>query len=185
MKRYTPRLSGWHDMLPALSKPPYSSTSIQYTHRLLSDITSVVIHHTGSDYYRDGTAYRHFLAAAAYHVRRGWPGIGYHYGIDERGHCYWLGPADTIRWHAGNWRINQTSIAIVLPGNFTERVPTVLQVAGVERLLLRLDEIVSEAAGREVKLSVEPHSAVRLGYTECPGNTIRSKWIDYWRGRGA
>jgi len=147
-----------------------------YSTRSLDSVNLAVIHHSGGSY-TNGYAKIHFLAIARYHVNANkWPGIGYHYGIDEDGKIYWLGSATTIRWHAGNRDANTRGIGIILPGNFKTREVTDAQRAAVEYLLNRLDVITGN------KLEVQPHSAVRDGFTECPGSGVR-KWINYWRGR--
>lgn len=99
-----------------------------YPRRDRSSITRVVIHHVGVD------ATVGPYNTAGYHVRKGWPGIAYHYFIRASGTVFRTQPLDVISYHCGS-KYNDMSVGICLEGSFMEgRKPTPAQIQSLRRL---------------------------------------------------
>lgn len=72
---------------------------------------------------------------------------------------------DEVGWHAGNWPVNLTSVAVCLNGDFTRETPTEYQKEKLRHWLLYLKN--KYAIPRE---KIRLHKEVRLlGPTACPG----------------
>lgn len=117
----------------------------------------VVLHHSASP---DVPA----AEIHAWHLARGWAGIGYHFVIRKDGSIERGRPLDAIGAHAGAG-VNGCSIGICLCGNFMNEVPTRQQIISLLELLAWLNAayISSAAAGLDIKLHRE------VATTECPG----------------
>jgi len=149
-----PELPPLDDIIGELAKHPERV----YGTRALSDIGQIVIHHVGVD------AVVPPENTARYHVRKGWPGIGYHFYVRSDGRAYQTQALETVSYHCGG-TCNVCSIGICLEGSFMAgRVPTDAQL-GVTRAVVGwlLAELELEAS------AVKGHQEV--GPTACPGNT--------------
>lgn len=128
-----------------------------YATRSAAAIQRVIVHHTA-------TAPTTWTNVARYHVQtKGWPGIGYHFGIESSGLVSYLGSIETWRYHAGN--ANGDSIGVCFMGNFeTTDMPTSAALGSYARLLSALEVFL----GRRLK--VQGHRDV--GETVCPGRNL-------------
>jgi len=101
----------------------------------------------------------------AWHLVRGWAGIGYHFVIREKGSIERGRPMEAIGAHAGPG-VNGYSIGICLCGDFMKKVPNVAQIKALLELLAWLDKYYTSAAraGLDIKLHRE------VAATVCPGN---------------
>ena len=138
--------------------------TLVYSTRELDIISQVVIHHIGVN------ASVPPANTAAYHVRKGWPGIGYHFQIQQDGTAYQTQELETVSYHCGG-SCNTISVGICLEGSFVgDRVPGERQLAAtrdvVNWLLWTLNLPKSAVVG---------HKDVRQ--TRCPGDTWPA-----WRG---
>lgn len=99
--------STFHDLRGTL---PVSGN---YYDRKISDINGVVWHHSA-------TSGQPIKSIAQFHVEfRGWPGIAYHYGIDESGVVYIFNGPEKLTYHSKGY--NKNNIGVVLIGNFEEK----------------------------------------------------------------
>lgn len=134
---------------------------------------TLTIHHTVSP------PDRSIASIAAYHVRKGWPGIGYAYVINNLGKIYQVNYPETKSYHAGSDDApgdeNLWSIGIALQGDFTKSPPPQAQLDAarwlVKDLKYRLD--ITEAL---------PHRTMPGAATQCPGNTYLT-WLPYVTGK--
>lgn len=169
--KYRAKVRGWVDFRYEVPDKVPAGTLDGFPLRPLSQVDTVVVHHSGTDY---SNFERHLKAIHRYHIgNRGWPGIAYHYAIKKDGTIYWLGPASTIRYHAGHWETNQRSVAVLIPGNNPS--PTLEQIESLLGLISRLIDI----TGNDI--SVIPHSKVRQTY--CPGDNLRRLITELWPDR--
>lgn len=78
---------------------------------------------------------------AQFHVKNmGWPGIGYHFYIDDKGTIFKTNHLSTISYHAGNY--DSVSVGICVAGNFTKTIPTQAQIKSTAHLAAwLLDEL--------------------------------------------
>lgn len=149
----------------------------EYRDRQLTDIRRVVIHHTVA--WAEDERQLVFNIARA-HLRRGWPGIGYHYCVARDGTAYRTNPLWKVSFHAGP--ANPDSVGIAFLGNYDDRewfgnpalYPSKAQVQAVRNLIRGI----SEAVGRAVM--VVGHRDVRA--TRCPGARLYSQLEDLRRG---
>jgi hypothetical protein len=153
---------GEPEVLDIVEELPRHETKT-YRTRPLTDITTLTIHHTVSP------PDRTIASIAAYHVSRDWPGIGYHYVINDQGQIYQTNYPETVSYHsAGN---NGYSIAISLQGDFTNAAPPVAQLAAAKWLIADLKNTLDID-------SVMPHRLMPDAATACPGNTWESWFFD-------
>ena len=75
----------------------------------------------------------------AWHLARGWAGIGYHFVIRKNGSIERGRPLGAIGAHAGPG-VNGYSIGICLCGDFMKEVPTGQQISALLELLAWLNE---------------------------------------------
>ena len=96
--------------------------SKKYPYRALQSIDTIAIHHSLTSDLRGS---KDVYAFAQYHVTHNdWPGIGYHYVIDNDGTVYKTNPAINKSYHVG--KHNKRSIGICLVGDFrTDELPYV------------------------------------------------------------
>lgn len=131
--------------------------SRHYGARSLDKVDKTIIHHSAMRPKATDSAYirEHIAAIASYHVRRGWPGIGYHALVGLEGDAYLVNSLRTSSYHAG--RQNAKSFGVCMLGRFDEGwdMPTAAQVGKVNEICAWL--------GRPVY----PHS--RFAQTRCPG----------------
>jgi hypothetical protein len=138
-----------------------------YRSRALTDITTLTMHHTVSP------PDRSIASIAAYHVdSRGWPGIAYHYVINDKGDIYQTNWLETISYHAGvaGYDNNEVSVGVSLQGDFTDEPPPQAQLDAARWL-------VQDLRGQLGDLEVVPHRLMPGASTACPGATW-DEWID-------
>lgn len=133
--------------------------SVEYTYdlRKLAQVDMVVVHHS------DTPATTTWQVMANYHVQHhGWPGIGYHLGIDPDGTIYYLGDLDTRRYHARE--ANARSIGICCRGDYSHTNPAPAMLDALGRLIGVLRSFMG------LQLQVVGHRDVCQ--TECPGDRL-------------
>lgn len=145
---------------------------LEYRTRALSQISELVIHHTATP------TTTTIEQMANYHVwTNGWPGIGYHYVIDEAGKIFQTNWLSTISYHS--YAANNDSVGIALIGWFDDYEPTQAQIDAAARLVdmlkAREDLTISSIIG---------HRQSPTSSTRCPGNTWES-WIGQITGEQA
>jgi hypothetical protein len=80
--------------------------------RSMSDIEGLVIHHSA-------TQSQSIRSIAQFHTEmRKWPGISYHFAIDQQGVIYQMNSLTDCSYHAQGY--NRRTIGMVLLGNFQE-----------------------------------------------------------------
>jgi N-acetylmuramoyl-L-alanine amidase len=131
------------------------SAGKKYGKRNLSQIKYIVIHHSAADGF---TAFDYAL----WHLKRGWPGIGYHYVIEKDGKVNQTNELDTISYHAKDH--NTASIGISLSGNLSKHAPSAQQM---ESLIALIKEIKGK-----VGQSIQVRGHRELQATECPGKLV-------------
>ncbi|MFC0470595.1 N-acetylmuramoyl-L-alanine amidase [Halalkalibacter kiskunsagensis] len=96
-----------------------SSRSTSYRRRAKSAIRNIAIHHSATT---SGSA----EAFARYHVNElGWPGIGYHYVVDQDGSISLCHDLEVVSYHVGN--SNSFAVGICMVGDFRTQSLTVAQ----------------------------------------------------------
>lgn len=120
----------------------------------------IVIHHVGMADVEESAAEIHRL-----HLKKGWSGIGYHYVIHKNGMIERGRPRDTVGAHTYNH--NESSIGIVLDGNFEDSMPTNAQLERTAMLVAALSHI----------YNIRPDDNNLLGHrdlntTLCPGKNL-------------
>jgi hypothetical protein len=135
----------------------------KYKQRDLAKVRWLVVHHTVSP------PDRPIEQIAAYHVdKNGWPGIGYHFVIGDRGETYQTNDLTTQSYHCGVWGNdvdeNEVSIGIALQGDFTKFAPPEAQLAALRALIAYL-------RGTFSGLELLGHKDVPGAQTACPGAT--------------
>lgn len=134
----------------------------KYGKRTLSSIKNIVVHHSAIDGFGP-------IDYALWHIKRGWPGIGYHFVIGKDGKVEKTNELETISYHVKGH--NTASVGISMSGDLSKHKPTVAQVNTLVKLIKELK------AQLPNKVVVKGHR--ELGKTECPGkyldmNQIRS-----------
>lgn len=95
---------------------------------------------------------------------RGWPGIGYHFVIDE-GVAYYVGSVDTQRAHIA--QRNNEALGICWTGTYDSSLPAARDVAAGRDLILGLDEFYGH------QKEIHGHNwFMQPGYTACPGRIV-------------
>lgn len=120
----------------------------------------IVIHHIGLADVDASAAEIH-----RWHLANGWSGIGYHYVIHKNGMIERGRPRDTVGAHTYNY--NESSIGIVLDGNFEDSMPTEAQIERAAMLVAALSHI----------YNICPDDNNLLGHrdlnsTLCPGKNL-------------
>ena len=127
-----------------------------YDKRGLSEIDSVVIHHSATE---SGTAESY----ARYHVdENSWPGIGYHYVINKNGSIEQTQLLKTVSYHTTGQ--NQRSVGICLTGNYDIQQPPPVQVEAAINLIRYLQG----RLGRELRITGHNEHSSK----NCPGSNI-------------
>jgi hypothetical protein len=133
-----------------------------YGTRRITDITTLVIHHT------TGTTWDGVINIASYHINHNdWPGIGYHYVINEFGQIYLTNELETVSYHTGGE--NDYTVGIALQGDFTHDPPPPMQLAATQRL-------VNHLRGALGITGVLGHKEAPGQNTACPGATWGQDW---------
>ncbi|MCX8001714.1 MAG: N-acetylmuramoyl-L-alanine amidase [Anoxybacillus mongoliensis] len=120
-----PQLKDIRHLLPTRSGQSYKKTTLQQK-------THIIIHHSLT---KTGSAF----AFANYHVSKGWPGIGYHFVIEQDGTIHFCNDLETISYHVGNH--NSYCIGICLTGDFRTQQPTNEQKQSLKALYKTLVSI--------------------------------------------
>ena len=121
-----------------------------YPIRDLSIVTTRYWHHTAS---ANGATWDQIARG---HIKRGWAGIGYHIGIDEKGMVAILNPLNRRTNHTEGH--NSKGVGVVLLGNYDVNRPSEAMVKAIGRVRMYLDliDITEERMHREVKATVCP-----------------------------
>ncbi len=129
----------------------------RYNLREISLIKRIVVHHTVSD----ATP----KAIAKYHVKNNkWPGVGYHFMIDNIGEVFRCNKIDVISYNTSG--LNLSTIGVALIGNFEEnKVPDDQWKA----LVNLVDDLIDIVGPLEVSWHAK-HKA-----TLCPGKHLIQK----------
>jgi N-acetyl-anhydromuramyl-L-alanine amidase AmpD len=130
-----------------------------------SSTSMVVLHHSAS---RDVPA----AEIHAWHLAKGWAGIGYHFVIRRNGSVERGRPLDMIGAHAGP-EVNGSSIGICLTGDFMQEAPSASQIEALGSLLAWLDRVY--AGSNPQGLAVKLHREVAA--TACPGGLFPAEEI--------
>lgn len=140
-----------------------------YDTRALSAITGVAIHHSAAS----GDIPPQNVAA--YHVRKDWPGMGYHFYITADGTIYQCNKLETISYHVGY--ANTYTVGICLAGRFMDgATPPDRQLAAATHLAAYL----SQKLNIKVE-NIKGHKELPETGTACPG----SDWIEGKRWKDA
>lgn len=123
-----PRVKHIQDSLP-------KHATKKYYKRDLSQIRQIVVHHSADN----GTP----ESIAKYHVSHNkWPGIGYHFLIDNTGQIFQTNDIDVISYNVSNQ--NTKSLGICLIGNFENENPSDAQIESLKWLLTAVRASVGE-----------------------------------------
>ena len=133
--------------------------TLKYTSRPLSDIQTLVIHHSAVP----PTVGPKRIAE--YHVNsQNWPGIGYHFLIADDGIIYQTNRLETVSYHAA--KVNPRGVGICFLGNFMKQVPPPAQLQAGAHLIAWLLQ--------ELKLDLETVKGHQeYMQTSCPG----AQWL--------
>jgi hypothetical protein len=139
----------------------------------------ITVHHSGGGVFSERTERSASLAIKAIqktHMEgKGWDDIGYHYIIDPAGRVWEGRHLNRIGAHAGSRKLNAGNIGLLLLGNFDLQEPPPEQLARLDFLLDKLQELFGVAS-----TEIHTHNAVRamegLGATACPGRHV-SEWM--------
>jgi N-acetyl-anhydromuramyl-L-alanine amidase AmpD len=151
----------WQDVTDSLPKHPTN----KYAARRLEAIEHIIVHHSAIP----PTVGPQRIAE--YHASNlDWPGIGYHFIVDDQGAIYRTNAMETISYHVGP--INNSSVGVCFLGNFTDVVPTPIQLESGGKLVAWLVQ--------ELKLTnneIQGHK--EFMNTQCPGK----QWMEdqHWK----
>ena len=130
----------------------------------------IVVHHSASD--QDTTAEQ----VNEWHKNRDWSvpvkpsSLGwyaqYHYFIESGGKVTQFRKHDEVGWHAGDWVINSSSIAICFAGNFQDDQLTSDQIQAYDRLIKDLLWEFPQLTENNLRAHRE------FKATSCPGENI-------------
>lgn len=159
-----------------VSRAQWGARPIGPNHDPMPSITRITVHHThdipGMTSDSDVNLVRR---VERFHMdQRGWAGIGYHYLIGRDGTVYEGRPASIQGAHARG-RNNIQNLGIALIGDFDERLPPAVQMAGFERFLDQMRSRYQVPAAR-----VYGHRDFVV--TECPGQAMYD-WLIAYRQR--
>ena len=132
-------------VLPVVPEPPEVKVvrlvqklpvnpDVPYLTRPIDGITHTVIHHSGG---RGDVANvkRHIKAIARYHIRKyDWPGIAYHFAVDQDGTLYQTTALTDVGYHSGKLMMNRRSVGVCLLGNFRKHDPPRRQLEAARQL---------------------------------------------------
>jgi hypothetical protein len=149
----------WQDLSGELPK----HRTKRYQQRKTDDVRYLVISHSAIP----GSV--HPSAIARFHVDHvGWPGIGYHFYLDDEGRIYKTNELTAVVHHVGPW--DPVSIGICVGGNFEDTIPSPAQLESTAQLVawllhelgLSLDAIhgkselvVADSPGRQWQLGLK------------------------------
>ncbi len=136
----------------------------KYDTRTLDKITHIAIHHTAGP----GNVPPENIAA--YHVRNGWPGMGYHFYVTPEGTIYQTNKLETVSYQV--YKQNSYSLGITIAGNFINgAIPTPKQIESVGTL----------AAWLMQKLNIPLKNV--MGHKEYPENATTCPGSDWLTGQ--
>ena len=114
----------WENIVHALPVHPTKSYSL----RVMGTVRYLTITHSAVP--GSVTAQR----IARFHAQNmQWPGIGYHFYIDDKGRIFQTNELTTICYHVGKW--DPVSVGICVGGNFTKVIPTSAQIVSAAHLV--------------------------------------------------
>ena len=108
----------------------------------------------------------------AWHLARGWAGIGYHFVIRKNGNIEQGRPLEAIGAHAGPG-VNGYSIGICLCGDFMQAAPGAAQINSLNELIAELNHHYAATCPKGLALKLHREVAA----TECPGNMFPVKQV--------
>ncbi len=141
----------------------------RYSSRPLTAIKGLVIHHSAAS----GEIPPQNVAA--YHVRKDWPGMGYHFYITSDGAIYQCNKLETISYHVGV--ANDYTVGICLAGRFMDgALPPDRQLAAATHLCAYLADKLNVGLA-----NIKGHKEWPETGTACPG----SDWLEgqRWKDR--
>jgi N-acetyl-anhydromuramyl-L-alanine amidase AmpD len=136
------------------------NTKRHYGKRKLWQINTIVVHHSAIDGFNA-------FDYARWHIKRGWPGIGYHFVIDRDGKVEQTNELTTLSYHVKGY--NTQSIGISMSGNLSKHPATKAQMDALIKLIKKLKKDFN------TPLLVKGHG--ELTRTECPGKLTNMKVI--------
>ncbi len=151
--------------------------------RPVGSISKIVVHHDAALRPHDYDSLARYRSEAAAHYQRLGPGLQYHFKIDNTGEIFWIRGFDQALYHAGDYNINRTSVAICLDGYFhpdVNQVPTREQYEALSQLLTWLCTEHPEFPA--VQSDVFPHRA--FSSTACCGDILVPFVDEYRNSRG-
>jgi len=108
--------------------------TLRYGSRKPRDIQFVVVHHSATPTSDTIPALLRIQRIADYHVNHnGWPGIGYHYIVDQAGIVYQVNHQDTVSNHTAGGNLH--GLGVCLLGTYTKAPPSPVQTAAAARLI--------------------------------------------------
>ncbi len=134
-------------------------------------ITKLVIHHEGVKTPMFYNTLKRIQADAAYHVSKGWNHISYHYMMDNVGDIYQCLPETEVGYHAGNFPVNNSSIALCVQGNYNEQKLNKKQEKALKEFFEYLFNNRPDLKNL-VYTGLVGHKEVRKGGTSCPGTNL-------------
>lgn len=126
----------------------------------------IIIHHTGSVKDTDQSA----AQIHAYHLSKGWAGIGYHFVIRKNGTIERGRPVWAIGSHALN--NNSDSIGIHLSGDFNAAEPTSQQIEMAALLIANLSAEYNIPLDRKHIIGHDECYSSKTDGSGCPGRNL-------------
>ncbi len=140
-----------------------------YPERPLSRITHLVVHHSAG-------AQTSVAALAAYHVRQGWPGIGYQVVVDEDGTVHLCHDLTVASYHCGVLTKpgdeNAYTVGVCCQGNRETAAVPEAQWQSLQKVLGALQAELG--AGRSEPLQIVGHKDINP-QTLCPGKFLYAR----------
>jgi len=156
------------NILNVISKLPWKGSNGNMS---LKNIDTLVVHHDAVAIPAAYDTMQRIQSEAAYHVKVGWKHLAYHYMIDNVGDIYQCVPEKEIGYHAGNYTMNQKSIAVCLHGNFETQNPTAAQKKALrefcEMMFTKRPDL-----PKLLRTGLKMHKEVRIQPTSCPGRNL-------------
>lgn len=130
--------------------------ALKYKTRNLNQIDKVIIHCSDTPFNSSISGF------AKYHVNYlNWPGIGYHFVIDQFGNIHQTNLLTTVSYHVDN--NNTSSVGVCLIGQFDRYKPTPMQIDALKWLVnIALKELLND-------FSVYGHNTFTKKGKTCPG----------------
>jgi N-acetyl-anhydromuramyl-L-alanine amidase AmpD len=109
--------------------PPPLGSGDGYPSRSVGSIDQIIVHHTNT---RPAASPQRL---AEIDIKRGQPGIRYHFVIDGSGTSFWTQPLEAALPQTTVETVNRTGVAVALAGNFTNTVPSEAQLHGAAEVI--------------------------------------------------